>query len=220
MRLPVFASSLIVALAWLPPMATATDAAAIAVQGIGKGAPACMACHGADGGGQPAAGFPRLASLNAAYLQKQLDDFASGTRDNAVMKPVATALNEAERKALGDYYSKMPIPAALAKSTTPMPAADSVGALLATRGRWSQQVPACKQCHAPGGVGVGANFPPLAGQSAAYIEHQLHAWKRGSRHNDPLELMQHISKALNDDDITAVATWYAAQPLDRKGATP
>ena len=220
MRLPVFATSLILALARLPSMAMATDATAIANHGDDQGVPACAACHGADGAGQPAAGFPRLAGLNAAYLQRQLDDFANGTRDNPVMQPVATALSEAERTALAEYYSKLPIPAALAKPTTPMPAADSVGAVLATRGRWSQQVPACVQCHAPGGVGVGANFPPLAGQSALYIEHQLQAWKQGPRHNDPLQLMQHISKALSDQDITAVATWFAAQPLGRKGATP
>ena len=72
---------------------------------------------------------------HAAYLQRQLDDFASGTRDNPVMKPVATALSEAKRKALAEYYSKMPIPPALATPTTPMPGADSVCALLATRGR-------------------------------------------------------------------------------------
>lgn len=219
MRLPLLALYLVTALAMLPAGAAAADAAAIARQGNGQGAPACMTCHGANGAGQSATDFPRLAGLSAAYLQRQLDDFASGSRANAVMQPVAKALSEAERKALGEYYSKLPIPA-LATPTTPMPARDSVGALLATRGRWSQQVPACDQCHAPGGVGVGANFPPLAGQSATYIENQLKAWKQGSRHNDPLELMQHVSKALSDADITAVATWYAAQPLDRKGTTP
>ncbi len=217
MRLPVFAPSFVVALAILPARAAPADAAAIARQGNSQGVPACMTCHGANGAGQPAAGFPRLAGLSAAYLQQQLDDFASGRRDNAVMKPVATALSEADRKALGEYYSRLPIPPALATPTTPMPANDSVGALLATRGRWAQQVPGCDQCHAPGGVGVGTNFPPLAGQSATYIENQLRAWRQGSRRNDPLELMQHVSKALSDTDITAVATWYAAQPLDRKG---
>ncbi|MGY3038484.1 cytochrome c553 [Rhodanobacter sp. TND4EL1] len=220
MRLPAFAASFIAASMLLPATGNAADAAQIATQGNGNGAPACVACHGADGAGQPAAGFPRLAGLNASYLQQQLEDFASGTRDNPVMKPVASALSAAERKALGEYYSKLPIPAALAKPATPMPAADSAGALLATRGRWPQQVPACVQCHAPGGVGVGANFPPLAGQSATYIQNQLKAWKQGSRHNDPLELMQHVSKALSDDDITAVATWFAAQPLNSKGETP
>jgi cytochrome c553 len=220
MRLSFLAPSFVVALAILPAKVAAADAAAIARQGNSQGVPACMTCHGADGAGQPAAGFPRLAGLNAAYLQQQLDDFASGSRANAVMQPVATKLREAERKALGEYYSELPIPSALATPTTPLPAADSVGALLAMRGRWSQQVPACDQCHAPGGVGVGANFPPLAGQSTTYIENQLQAWKQGSRHNGPLELMQHVSKALSDADITAVATWYAAQPLDSKGATP
>lgn len=220
MRLSVFVSSFALALAISPLTAVAVDAPAGANPTGDQGVAVCAACHGLDGAGQPAAGFPRLAGLNAAYLQKQLDDFANGRRENAVMKPMATALSPADRKARSEYFSKLPIPAALAHPTTPMPAADSAGAVLATRGRWSQQIPACEQCHAPGGVGVGANFPPLAGQSATYIEHQLQAWKQGSRHNDPLELMQHISKALSDEDITAVATWFAAQPLDGKGATP
>lgn len=198
----------------------AVDAAAITTQGNGKGAAPCMACHGADGGGQAGAGNPRLAGLDAAYLQKQLDDFASGTRASPAMQATATALSEDERAALAVYYSKLPIPPALMKPTTPVPAADSVGAELATRGRWGQQLPACVQCHGPAGVGVGAHFPPLAGQPAAYIEAQLKAWQQGSRHNDPLQLMQHLSAALSAQDIHAVADWFAAQPLAVPGAAP
>lgn len=200
--------------------AHATDAAAITTQGNGKGAAPCMACHGVDGGGQAASGYPRLAGLDAAYLQKQLDDFASGSRSSPIMQGTATALSEDERQALAKYYSQLPIPAALAKPAAAMPAADSVGSVLATRGRWDKQVPACVQCHGPAGVGVGAHFPPLAGQPAAYIEAQLKAWQQGTRHNDPLQLMQHLSAALSAQDIDAVATWFAAQPLDAKGATP
>lgn len=202
------------------PSAWALDAAAIAQQGNGHGATACQACHGPDGAGQAAAGFPRLAGLNAAYLHKQLADLASGARGSAVMRPIVTALSEAERTAMAGYYSALPIPAALARPGTPMPAADSVGAQLALRGRWSQQVPACVQCHGPDGVGVGAHFPPLAGQSATYIAAQLKAWQQGARHNDPLQLMQHISHALNEQDIAAVAGWFAAQPLPATGAAP
>ena len=203
-----------------PLLAQATDAAAITRQGNGKGAAPCMACHGVDGAGQEAAGNPRLAGLDAAYLQKQLDDFASGARESTVMKPTATALGEDERRALALYYSKLPLPPALAKPVTPMPAADSVGALLATRGDWSREVPGCVQCHGPGGIGVGAHFPPLAGQPAVYIATQLKAWQNGSRHNDPLQLMQHLSKALSAQEVDAVATWFAAQPLPATGATP
>ncbi|MEO8780284.1 MAG: c-type cytochrome [Rhodanobacter sp.] len=207
------------ALSAAPLLAHGADAAAITQQGNGKGAAPCMACHGGDGGGQATAGYPRLAGLDAAYLQKQLDDFASGARDSALMKATATALDEGERHALALYYSKLPLPPELAKPSTPRPAGDSVGAVLALRGDWSREVPGCVQCHAPGGVGVGAHFPPLAGQPAAYIEAQLKAWQSGARHNDPLQLMQHLSKALSAQQIEAVATWFAAEPLPAR-ATP
>ena len=211
---------IVVAFSSLPLLAHATDAASITLQGNGKGAAPCMACHGDDGAGQSTAGNPRLAGLDADYLQKQLDDFASGTRDSAVMKPTAGALSEDQRHALALYYSKLPLPPALARPSTPMPAADGAGAVLATRGDWSRDVPGCVQCHGPGGVGVGAHFPPLAGQPAVYIEAQLKAWQNGSRHNDPLQLMQHLSRALSAQDIDAVATWFAAQPLPAAGAAP
>jgi cytochrome c553 len=209
------------ALAVLPlGVVHAVDAAAITTQGNGKGAAPCMACHGVDGGGQASAGNPRLAGLDAAYLQKQLDDFVSGTRTSPVMQATATALSEDERAALATYYNKLSVPPALMKPTTPMPATDGVGAVLATRGRWENDVPACVQCHGPAGVGVGAHFPPLAGQPAAYIEAQLKAWQQGTRHNDPLQLMQHLAGALSAQDIRAVAAWFAAQPLIANGATP
>jgi cytochrome c553 len=206
-------------LVWSPPGA-AVDASTLATQGNGHGVAPCASCHGGDGAGQAATGFPRLAGLNNVYLRKQLDDFASGARENAVMKPIATALDADERQAISDYYAKLPIPLALATPTSASTKADSPGALLATRGRWSQQVPGCDQCHGPGGIGVGEHFPPLAGQSDVYIRNQLKAWKQGTRHNDPLDLMKHLSAALDDNDIDAVSAWFAAQPLNAEGATP
>lgn len=217
-RMPMFAVSLLV-LVWPLAAAHALDAAAIAQQGNGKGAAPCMACHGADGGGQAAAGNPRLAGLDAAYLQKQLDDFASGARSNPVMQPTATALSDDERKAMATYYSKLPLPAALSHPVAGMPAADSRGAVLAMRGDWSHDVPGCVQCHGPAGSGVGASFPPLAGQPASYIEAQLKAWQAGTRHNDPLQLMQHLSAGLSAQDIQSVAAWFAAQPVTTAEAT-
>lgn len=209
-------------LALLAPLAAgatdaATSAAKIVKQGNGKGAAPCMACHGVDGGGMEATGYPRLAGLDAAYLQRQLDDFANGTRANPVMQPNASALSEAERAALAKYYSAMPLPTRFAK---PAASPDAKGERLATRGDWSRELPGCVQCHAPGGVGVGASFPPLAGQPAAYIEAQLRAWQQGTRHNDPLALMQHVAKQLTPQEIQAVAGWFAAQPLPATGSTP
>lgn len=47
--------------------------------------------------------FPRLAGMNADYLRKQFEDFTAGHRENAVMKPIASALSPGDRKAMADY---------------------------------------------------------------------------------------------------------------------
>ena len=176
---------------------------------------ACASCHGIDGGGQVS--FPRLAGMNAVYLLKQLQEFASGRRANTIMQPVAKALSRDDHIAMANYYAALPVPAALVRPTAPVTGAGDVGARLATRGKWSEGVPACIQCHGPGGVGVGDSFPSLAGQPAGYIAAQLKAWKDGTRKNDPLELMRHLSGRLSDGEIDAVSQWFARQPVVAAG---
>lgn len=193
-----------------PVLCDTIDGATLARQGNGRGVAPCMACHGMDGAGQPAAGFPRLAGLPRAYLLKQLQDFASGVRANVTMQPVASGLNDAERLALASYYSHLPLPVN-GNAAVSVGNAARLGQQLATRGRWADGLPACEQCHGPGGVGVGDHFPPLAGQSAVYLSNQLHAWQHGVRHNDPLQLMKSVTSKLSEADIAAVSAWYAAQ---------
>jgi len=206
-----------------PATAADMDGATIASQGNGRGAAACATCHGTDGVGQQAAGFPRLAGLNAAYLRHQLESYANGTRDNVIMNPMAASLDERERRILADYYSTLPfavLPEKSASISFPESEQDDPGAWLALRGRWEKQVPACVQCHGPRGIGVGEHFPPLAGQPAKYIADQLQAWQSGARRNDPLGLMKHIADALSNDDIQAVSAWLAAQSAPIEGANP
>lgn len=190
--------------------AQAVDPAMLARSG-GNGLAACATCHAADGGGQGA--FPRLAGLEAAYLQKQLRDFTSGSRKHVLMQPIAKALSKEEQAAMAAYYAAMPVPATL-RARKP-PSDTGPGAWLALRGAWDRGIPGCTRCHGPGGGGVGAAFPPLAGQSADYIAAQLRAWKAGDRLNDPLELMQHLSAQLTTEEISAVSQWFAAQPVRR-----
>jgi cytochrome c553 len=207
------AAWLVLGVLWMGSvLADTPDGATIAQQGNGHGAAPCMACHAANGGGMAAAGFPRLAGLPEAYLRKQLEDFANGSRENATMQPVVGALTDAERDAVVAYYSKLPVPAP-APVPPPSDNVAQLGKTLAARGRWSDTLPACEQCHGPGGVGVGDHFPPLVSQSSVYISNELHAWQQGSRHNDPLQLMQHVAAKLSDEDIEAISAWYATQPI-------
>lgn len=197
------------------------DGASIARTGTGA-APACQTCHGPAGEGVAQANFPRLAGLGASYLKRQLDAFADGTRQNASMMPIAKALSVADRTEVAKYYAALPAPAtAPAVSATTAPsaitasaatAAVSVGATLATRGRWAESLPACEQCHGPGGRGAGPEFPALTGQSATYLAAQLTAWKAGTRPPGPLGLMSVVAKKLSDAEVLAVADYFASLP--------
>lgn len=90
--------------------------------GSQPGAAPCVACHGADGLGLAAAGFPRLAGLPAGYLRKQLEDFKSGARSSPVMQPLAKALTEEEIGTVTQALAAMPAPAAAALHRSVMPA--------------------------------------------------------------------------------------------------
>jgi len=192
--------------------ASAADPAKLAHSGAPGLAP-CADCHGQSGEGQ--ASFPRLAGMDAAYLARQLDDFASGRRTSTVMTPVAKALEASDRELLARYYARLPPPQAAGPGN-----ADPLGERLALRGAWDRGIPACVQCHGPDGRGVGAAFPALAGQAPGYLVNQLRAFRDGQRSNDPLQLMRAPASKLTDDEIDAVARWFSTRPAQRPGTVP
>ncbi|MDR5868488.1 c-type cytochrome [Halomonas koreensis] len=174
----------------------------------------CVACHQADGMGMDmpqGESWPRLAGLPADYIARQLHDFKAGRRDNATMKPFANMLDDQQIADVAAYYAQLaPWPALPAAYRAADP--DEPGEWLAERGDWGRLVPGCNQCHGPAGQGVGADFPPLAGQHAGYLAAQLTAWREGRRHNDPNGLMQGVAERLNDDEIALIADYYATLP--------
>jgi thiosulfate dehydrogenase len=188
----------------------------LAMQGNDQGAIACVDCHGVNGQGNASAGFPRLAGLNAEYLAKQLRDFRQGSRSNPTMKPIAAALDDAARRDVAAYYAGLD---AAGDSTDVK--ASAGGRTLALRGDWDNTIPACVSCHGPGGRGVDPSFPALAGQHASYIKAQLQAWREGKRRNDANDLMKLVAERLSDQQIQAVADYFAAAPLQPDaGAEP
>jgi thiosulfate dehydrogenase len=192
----------------ISPLLAQGTGAAIAVHGAAKGAPPCIACHGVRGEGNAANGFPRLAGLPAPYIRAQLSAYADGQRENPVMAPIARVLSADEAQAVSLYFAGLPAP----NLSNSAPVAAGPGALLALDGRWSDKLPPCVACHGPGGIGVGASFPPLAGQPAPYLEAQLEAWQQSKRQPGPLGLMHAVAQRLSPSDIVAVSRWFAAQP--------
>ena len=180
----------------------------LVTQGNDRGAAACASCHGANGEGMAAAGFPTLAGQNAAYLKKQLADYRSGRRDNPIMQPVAAALSDDEVAALAAYFARQTPPPAAAASLPPE--REKKAHKLAVAGDWNRNLPACFACHGPNGAGIAPNFPVITGQNAPYIEAQLNAWKAGLRKNDPNALMKVVAERMSADEIRDLAAWLAA----------
>lgn len=71
-----------------------------------EGVAACSTCHGVDGNETINATFPRLAGQYPEYLVHALKSYADGTRDNAVMMPIASALSLADMEDLAAFYGK------------------------------------------------------------------------------------------------------------------
>jgi len=75
---------------------------------VAAGVPACMACHGPDGRGNPGAGYPQLAGQYADYLTLKLKDWHDGKNwgddERAkVMPAVAKGLGDGDIAALASY---------------------------------------------------------------------------------------------------------------------
>jgi cytochrome c553 len=177
--------------------------------------PPCMQCHGANGEGQAAAGFPRLAGQNKAYLVKQLQDF-NGRRSNPIMQGFAQALNPRQISDVAEYYASLPrrpVGKQVWPTTpaTPVPP-PSRGELLAQQGNWDKGIPACFACHGEKGAGIAPSFPALAGQNAMYTNKQLADWRSGARSNDPQGLMKAVAQKMSPDEIAAVSTYLENMP--------
>lgn len=70
------------------------------------GLSACTGCHGPNGNGNPAAGFPSLAGQHAQYTETQLKSYRTAERANdpgQMMRNVASRMTDEEIKAVASY---------------------------------------------------------------------------------------------------------------------
>ena len=186
-------------------MAVSMTSAAIAAGDVTAGkqkAAACAACHSTDGNSLSDA-FPKLAGQHEGYIVKQLMDFKSGDRQNALMAPMAANLSDQDMADLGAFYaSQKTAPGAVSEDML------AAGEQIYRGGNKETGVPACMACHGPNGSGMAAaNWPKLSAQYSSYVETQLHAFAKGERANDPNGMMRDIAKKMSEAEIKAVSAY-------------
>jgi cytochrome c553 len=162
----------------------------------------CVACHGVDGNSAIAAN-PKLAQQHPEYLAKQLQEFKSGKRNNAVMKGFATMLSDEDMVAMATLMTAKKAKPGFAKDKELV----ALGERIYRGGIADRQVPACAACHSPNGAGLPVQYPRLSGQHAEYTATQLTSFRDGVRKNN-LQMMQ-VAAKMNDREIKAVSDYIA-----------
>jgi cytochrome c553 len=162
----------------------------------------CAACHGVDGNSAISAN-PKLSGQHPEYLYKQLTNFKSGARANAVMSGMAGMLSDAEMHLVAEYYSKQTLSLGQAKTN----GSGSLGEKIYRAGIQANAVPACASCHGPTGDGLPVKYPRLGGQHTEYVLNQLRQFRLGARANDEAKVMRTIAAKLTDQEMEAVADY-------------
>jgi cytochrome c553 len=164
----------------------------------------CAACHGPDAGG--VAALPtqaKLAGQFPEYIVKQLTEFKSGVRDNAIMKPMADTLSDEDVRNVAAWISTQKTNPGVAKDLTIL----SLGEKIYRGGIADRKIPACSGCHSPNGAGIPAQYPHLAGQWPEYVAAQLTGFRDGTRKNNVI--MTEVAARLNDREIKALAEYIS-----------
>jgi cytochrome c553 len=203
----LFASLLIAASLAVPVLnAQANAPQAAAKPDLAKGEASfgavCASCHGADGNsGSPA--NPKLAQQHPEYIVKQLQEFKSGKRANAIMSGMAATLSDQDMKNIGAWLGTQKAKPGFAKDKELV----ALGERIYRGGLADRNIAACAGCHSPNGAGIPSQYPRLSGQHADYTASQLVSFRDGVRKNS-LQMSQ-VAAKLNDREIRAVADYIA-----------
>lgn len=211
LRAPLPAAALLLSLLFSPAAAPAqppVDPASIALR-----VQACTGCHGKEGRATNLGYFPRIAGKPAGYLHQQLLNFRDGRRQHALMSELLQPLSDAYLLEMAEHFAALDLP-------YPAPPAAQAPATLLARGRQlalegdpARELPACAQCHGKALTGVAPALPGLLGLPRDYLNAQLGQWRNGQRRAAAPDCMATLAARLAPDDIAAVSTWLAAQPL-------
>ncbi|SNS55885.1 Cytochrome c553 [Noviherbaspirillum humi] len=91
-------------------------------------------------------------------------------------------------------------------ATAPLQAAENAG-------NGQRLAATCAGCHGTAGITRGDVLPPLAGQSKAALIASMKAFQSGQR---PASIMHQIAKGYSDEQIEAMAGYFASQRTNAK----
>ena len=180
---------------------------------------ACTACHGQEGRSAPDAYYPRIAGKPAGYLYNQLLNFRERRRHYGPMNWMVDPLSEDYLREIAEHFASLDVPHPAPVDGPATPALLEQGRRLVREGDRARDLPACASCHGDAMMGAQPFIPGLLGLPRDYVNAQFGAWRTGLRRAHAPDCMAQVAKRLTVEDIAAVSTWLAAQPVP-PGAGP
>ena len=170
----------------------------------------CARCHGHDGVARGNGAFPNLAGQSREYLERSLVAYIEGDRHSGIMEPIAAGLDPMMIKEISAYYAMQEPEAADIFADD---AELERGREIARSGIPEKRVPACLECHDPGGRKAKDVYPTLSGQPADYLVLQLELFKKRQRGGtEYAHLMHHVVDHLEPADMRAAARYFESLP--------
>ena len=148
----------------------------------------CGSCHGPNGIA-PTANWPHVAGQPFEVTAKALLDYRDGRRTGgaqaAIMTAAAKRLTDQQIADVSALYEMLPGP-------------DGKTFDVGKKGRTPVE-------------SVDGKVPVLHGQNPTYLAAQLRDYRDGRRDNDVLKEMRFFAQKLTDDEINALADFYAGE---------
>jgi len=180
---------------------------------------ACTGCHGPQGRAAPDGYYPRIAGKPAGYLYNQLLNFRDGRRPYLLMSRLLAPLGDAYLEEIAAHFAALDLPYAPPAAAAPSDAQRALAVRLVTEGDASRHMPACAACHGTALTGTAPSVPGLLGLPRDYLNAQLGAWREGKRRAQSPDCMSQVARALAPEEIAAIGSWLATQPVPA-GAKP
>ena len=168
----------------------------------------CSKCHG-DAGISEDPDEVNIAGLRDSYIYKELKDFKGGQRDNHQMKKAVKKLSDQDMADISVWYAGLP-GAKQAQGTNP----DENTLKLVYQGDPERMLKSCRSCHGRDGQGGQYEHPAIAGQNVGYFIDTMTAFQEEDRANDVWSRMRLIAAKLTEEEIEALANFYAAPEVD------
>ena len=168
----------------------------------------CAWCHGTSVQGFSTA--PRLAGQQAPYIEAQILDFRSHSRDNPSSKlymwGAAAPLSRPLAHEVATYLASLNAEAARDGRESLV----TEGEGLYRQGSQETNIAACVVCHGPNAEGAGA-IPRIGGLGYRYLKRRLEQWGEGY-HASAAAPMPGIASKLSESQVEALASYLSFVP--------